>query len=589
MNVGEILVKLGVDSSGLDADMKTATDTMSNSVSSAVKGMSDQLKAAGAAFTAVGVAGLSTISSSKEMNAQLGATGITINKTAAEMRDLALGITNVTFPLESVSATLDILTRAGVDNVEQLGKSANAFDALADATGSSAEVVAATLIPAYKLFGEEIPTTAEEMDKFTWLVKNTTVDLNDFGGMLVYLAPQMDKLNITMDDSVAIMAALEDRGISGSAATRTFRSAVTEAATEGVSLNEVLGISQTEIDGYRNQMDTATGSTQAYADQLNTQYSLMDEVKQKFSEASLVVGSFLEPLELVFGAMSAAGPVLLFLSTSIGQKTIALVAAKAAWIAHTAATVAASAASKAAAAAQWLLNAALSANPIGLVVIAIAALVAAFVTLWNNVEGFRNFFIQAWENIKNFMGGIGDAIRTLFTNIGEFIKAPIKSAIDFVTGLVNGAIDMINGLINLINKIPGVDIPNLDKIDQATDKINKYTESVYGMPTAEIAPTVLNEEALAVGVTKSDQERAMLKLYADGGPIVGPTLLSSLSTGKPYAIAGEAGPEWVGPAGGGGGHKTANIVVQLDGRTIAKALGQPLVDLIRVKTGIVSI
>lgn len=35
--------------------------------------------------------------------------------------------------------------------------------------------------------------------------------------------------------------------------------------------------------------------------------------------------------------------------------------------------------------------------------------------------------------------------------------------------------------------------------------------------------------------------------YADGGPILGPTLLVSAATGRPYALAGEAGPEWVVP------------------------------------------
>ncbi|QIM22887.1 hypothetical protein G7075_20050 [Phycicoccus sp. HDW14] len=40
-------------------------------------------------------------------------------------------------------------------------------------------------------------------------------------------------------------------------------------------------------------------------------------------------------------------------------------------------------------AAQWLWNAALTANPIGIVVVAIAALVAAIVLAWKNSETFR--------------------------------------------------------------------------------------------------------------------------------------------------------------------------------------------------------
>lgn len=58
-------------------------------------------------------------------------------------------------------------------------------------------------------------------------------------------------------------------------------------------------------------------------------------------------------------------------------------------------------AQKAATAAQLLWNAAMNANPVGLVVAAIAALVAGIVVLWNTNEDFRNFFIEAWDKIKN--------------------------------------------------------------------------------------------------------------------------------------------------------------------------------------------
>lgn len=50
--------------------------------------------------------------------------------------------------------------------------------------------------------------------------------------------------------------------------------------------------------------------------------------------------------------------------------------------------------------AQWALNAAMSANPIGLIIAAIAGLVAIFVILFKKNEGFRNFVLGAWEKIK---------------------------------------------------------------------------------------------------------------------------------------------------------------------------------------------
>jgi phage-related minor tail protein len=90
-------------------------------------------------------------------------------------------------------------------------------------------------------------------------------------------------------------------------------------------------------------------------------------------------------------------------------------------VAHTAATVASKAASLAVAgaqkvwaAAQWALNAAMSANPIGLVVAAIAALVAAAVWAYQNVDWFRNIVDQAWAGIQVATNALSSAIGWLF-------------------------------------------------------------------------------------------------------------------------------------------------------------------------------
>lgn len=74
-------------------------------------------------------------------------------------------------------------------------------------------------------------------------------------------------------------------------------------------------------------------------------------------------------------------------------------------------------------AAQWLLNAAMSANPITLVVIAIAALVAAFVVLWNKSEAFRNFWINLWDKVKAVASTAWEAITGFFSAAWDTIKA----------------------------------------------------------------------------------------------------------------------------------------------------------------------
>lgn len=85
------------------------------------------------------------------------------------------------------------------------------------------------------------------------------------------------------------------------------------------------------------------------------------------------------------------------------------------------------AATKLAAAGQWLLNAAMSANPVGLVIAAIAALVALVVVLWNKNKGFRDFVIGAWKAIaaaaKAAWAGIKAAVSSVITWITAKVRA----------------------------------------------------------------------------------------------------------------------------------------------------------------------
>lgn len=89
-------------------------------------------------------------------------------------------------------------------------------------------------------------------------------------------------------------------------------------------------------------------------------------------------------------------------------------------------------------AAQWLLNAAMSANPISLVVIAIAALVAAFVVLWNKSEAFRNFWINLWDNVKAVASTAWEAITGFFSAAWDTIKAVWDVVLGYFQTLWNG-------------------------------------------------------------------------------------------------------------------------------------------------------
>lgn len=66
------------------------------------------------------------------------------------------------------------------------------------------------------------------------------------------------------------------------------------------------------------------------------------------------------------------------------------------------------------------LNTTLLANPIVLIVAAIAGLVAAFIYLWNNCDAFREFWVNMWEGIKKAFSATVDWLKKAAKSIGEF-------------------------------------------------------------------------------------------------------------------------------------------------------------------------
>lgn len=101
--------------------------------------------------------------------------------------------------------------------------------------------------------------------------------------------------------------------------------------------------------------------------------------------------------------------------------------------------------------AQALLNAVMSANPIGIVVMLIAGLVAGIVTLWNTNEGFRNALISAWEAIKTTAVSVWEWLVKFFTvdipnafqTVIDFIKEHWQDLLLLITNPIAGALKLL--------------------------------------------------------------------------------------------------------------------------------------------------
>ena len=112
---------------------------------------------------------------------------------------------------------------------------------------------------------------------------------------------------------------------------------------------------------------------------------------------------------------------------------------------------------KAVSAAQAVLNVVMAANPIGLIVIAVAGLITALVALWTTNEDFRKavkkiwsaitgFFVGAWKKIKEtwnavtgFFSGVWTGIKNIFANVGNWFKEKFVNAKNVATNAWSNA------------------------------------------------------------------------------------------------------------------------------------------------------
>jgi len=155
--------------------------------------------------------------------------------------------------------------------------------------------------------------------------------------------------------------------------------------------------------------------------------------------------------------------------TWLGRQAVALtvsaarfVAHAAATIAHTTASIAANVATKAWAAGQWLLNAALTANPIGLVVVAIGALVAGLVIAYQKSETFRNIVNKAWAAIKTaavaVFGFLANYIKAWVATVRAVlggIAAVASWVVGRFTSIKEGAVKAFKAVVEWARGVPG--------------------------------------------------------------------------------------------------------------------------------------
>ncbi|CEN81349.1 TP901 family phage tail tape measure protein [[Clostridium] sordellii] len=173
-------------------------------------------------------------------------------------------------------------------------------------------------------------------------------------------------------------------------------------------------------------------------------FMIVKGIVSAFQEAQLAIALFSMNAEGATIAQGAFNGML-----TIGETVVALLTGKVTL----------------AALAQEAWNAVMAMNPIGLLVMAIGALVAAFIYFWNTSESFRNFWIGLWDAVKNACITAWNSICTFFTDtipnafnsIINFFKSDWKEILLFIVNPFAGAFMLAykhcDGFRNFINNL----------------------------------------------------------------------------------------------------------------------------------------
>lgn len=247
------------------------------------------------------------------------------------------------------------------------------------------------------------------------------------------LLAQQKGLNATTGDAVSV-ANLMGKAMQGqtSALTRvgiTFTEAQANVMKYGTESERAAMLAQIITDnvGNMNQelAQTESGQQQQLANTLG-------DVKEQIGglvNGALPFVTIAAQASQALGAVSTLVVGIKTLSVTMYASAKAFAVSTAAFVKNKVATLAVAAAQKVVriATAAWtgvqkILNLVLSANPIGLVITAIGALVAAVIWAYDNCEGFRKIVNQVWEAIKPLATAIMNGLAKAFEWLVEKCK-----------------------------------------------------------------------------------------------------------------------------------------------------------------------
>ena len=297
------------------------------------------------------------------------------------------------------------------------------------------------------------------------------------------------------------MADLRDRVSAGKVSFQEIADAMKSATSEGgIYFGSMDKASQTtagKISTLKDDFNSALGSM------TESLLPFVTSAVEKFSQLAKWFGNLDndgKKMVLIFaGILASIGPISFAIGKliKVGTGISKIVSVIKSWNLVT----------KAMTAPQWLLNAAMNANPIALIVTAIVGLIAIIVLLWTKCEWFREGVMTIITTIWNAIQSAMDFIISIFTTVFNLIWTIVQNYVNFwitvwttIFTVVSTVLTTIwNTIQTVFNFIWGIISGVINSIISAFQKVASVVSTVFNA----VKTTIQNIFNGVVGIIKA--------------------------------------------------------------------------------------
>lgn len=399
--------------------------------------------------------------------------GVTLKQAQIDAEAAALGFTKVgnSFSAEAQqAATLSLITKQTADAHGKFGRESetlqNKIQRLKAGVENFGTRIGTALLPVVKsgvdVLADKFAPATEKVEKFI----NTKVipAVNSLSKKIKEHKPQIDQVINVITGRVlpalgAVASFIVGSVIPGVA---SFIGVLIRWRAVLAPIAAVIAAPVAALVGLHKTVKIGRAAYTTYKSGVNLASKSIKMLKADAATAKKAIG-------FMSGGLKKAALGMKSFAVSAGKATLALARNTGAWIAnkvqvvaHGIALAAQKVAALASAAAQWALNVALTANPIGIVIAVIVALVGVLVLAWNKSKTFRTVITSVFNGIKSVITTDMNIVKKVITTVINAVKAVWHGGWNGIkrifsnawNGIKNGAANGASRLLGVMRALP---------------------------------------------------------------------------------------------------------------------------------------